>query len=167
MNRRTCTHWTNISPGFPFCLASSLQTSGSHLRPREQSTSRAGPLGFTRKPDGANSRRPHHQGCLTLRLYAPPTLKGALQVFVFPPGDHHSYRGAPLVHHGRMDLCHDGSFVAEVGGERMRLKLGEVLSRGSGVWRRGTSLWGGDSSLHTGRINRNRGRRLRERRSEE
>jgi quercetin dioxygenase-like cupin family protein len=26
-----------------------------------------------------------------------------------------------------MDLCHDGEFVAEVGGERMRLKPGDSL----------------------------------------
>ncbi len=56
--------------------------------------------------------------------------EGRLAVFVFPPRDHHPYRGAPLhVHHEQDEWIYvmTGEFVAEVGGERMRLKPGDSL----------------------------------------
>ena len=53
-----------------------------------------------------------------------------LAIFLFPPGDHHPYRGAPLhVHHEQDEWLYilAGEFVAEVGGRRMRLKTGDSL----------------------------------------
>ncbi len=65
--------------------------------------------GFTRASDGTDAR---------------------LAIFVFPAGDHHPYRGAPLhVHHEQDEWVYilAGEFVAEVGGNRMRLKPGDSL----------------------------------------
>jgi mannose-6-phosphate isomerase-like protein (cupin superfamily) len=56
--------------------------------------------------------------------------EGRLAIFVFPAGDHHPYRGAPLhVHHEQDEWLYilAGEFVAEVGGKRMRLKPGDSL----------------------------------------
>jgi mannose-6-phosphate isomerase-like protein (cupin superfamily) len=56
--------------------------------------------------------------------------EGRLAIFVFPAGDHHPYRGAPLhVHHEQDEWLYifAGEFVAEVGGHRIRLKPGDSL----------------------------------------
>jgi quercetin dioxygenase-like cupin family protein len=78
-------------------------------------------------PTSAHLRR---QACSTLRLSAPADSEGRLAVFIFPPGEHHPYRGAPLhVHHEQDEWIYvmTGEFVAEVSGERMRLKPGDSL----------------------------------------
>jgi mannose-6-phosphate isomerase-like protein (cupin superfamily) len=56
--------------------------------------------------------------------------EGRLAIFVFPQGEHHPYRGAPLhMHHEQDEWIYvlAGEFVADVGGKRMRLKPGDSL----------------------------------------
>ena len=119
--------------GFPFCLASSLQASGERNHASDQGTNRHPVLvrsGFTRKSDGTNDRAPSPSGMFDAEVVRSSDSQGRLAVFVFPPGNHHSYRGAPLhVHHEQDEWIHvmTGEFVAEVGGDRMRLKLGDSL----------------------------------------
>jgi mannose-6-phosphate isomerase-like protein (cupin superfamily) len=119
--------------GFPFRLVSSLQSSDERNRASGQGTTR-GPVlvrsGFTRKPNGADERAPTPSGMFDTEVVRSTDSEGRLAVFVFPPGEHHAYRGAPLhVHHEQDEWIYvmTGEFVAEVGGERMRLKPGDSL----------------------------------------
>ena len=119
--------------GFPFCLASSLQTSAERNHASDQGTNRHPVLvrsGFTRKPSGADERAPSPSGMFDTEVVRSSDSEGRLAVFIFPPGEHHPYHGAPLhVHHEQDEWIYvlEGEFVAEVGGERMRLKLGDSL----------------------------------------
>ncbi len=119
--------------GFPSCLASSLQASGKGELASDQGINRHAVLvrsGFTRKPDGADERVPSPSGMFDTEVVRCADSEGRLAVFVFPPGEHHPYRGAPLhVHHEQDEWIYviAGEFVAEVGGERMRLKPGYSL----------------------------------------
>ena len=86
--------------------------------------------GYTRKPDGTDERALSPSGMFDTEVVRFSDSEGRLAVFVFPPGDHHPYRGAPLhVHHEQDEWVYviAGEFVAEVGGERMRLKPGDSL----------------------------------------
>jgi mannose-6-phosphate isomerase-like protein (cupin superfamily) len=117
----------------PFCLASSLQTSGEKNHASGQGNNRRPVLvhsGFTRKPSGAVERAPSPSGMFDTEVVRSSDSEGRLAVFVFPTGDHHPYRGAPLhVHHEQDEWIYvmTGEFVAEVSGERMRLKAGDSL----------------------------------------
>jgi mannose-6-phosphate isomerase-like protein (cupin superfamily) len=119
--------------GFPFCLASSLQVSGERNRASEERINRHAVLvrsGFTRKPYGADERAPSPSGMFDTEVVRSSDSEGRLAIFIFPPGDHHPYRGAPLhVHHEQDEWIYvmTGEFVAEVGGQRMRLKPGDSL----------------------------------------
>lgn len=119
--------------GFPFCLASSLQASGDRNHPSDQAANRHPVLvrsGFTCKPDGTDERASSPSGMFDTEVVRSSDSEGRLAVFIFPPGDHHPYRGAPLhVHHEQDEWIYvmTGEFVAEVGGERMRLKPGDSL----------------------------------------
>ena len=119
--------------GFPFCLASSLQAEGERNRASDRGITRRPVLvrtGFTRKPYGADERAPLPSGMFDTEVVRSSDSEGRLAVFVFPPGDHHPYRGAPLHAHHEQDewiYVMTGEFVAEVGGERMRLKPGDSL----------------------------------------
>jgi mannose-6-phosphate isomerase-like protein (cupin superfamily) len=119
--------------GFPFCLASSLQDSGENNHASDQGTVRHPVFvrsGFTRKPNGADDRAPSPSGMFDTEVVLSSDSEGRLAVFVFPPGDHNPYRGAPLhLHHEQDEWIYvmTGEFVAEVGGERMRLKPGDSL----------------------------------------
>jgi uncharacterized RmlC-like cupin family protein len=56
--------------------------------------------------------------------------EGRLAVFVVPTGTHRPFSGAPLhVHHEQDEFLYilEGKFVAEVGGQRFRLKAGDSL----------------------------------------
>ena len=86
--------------------------------------------GFTRKPNGANLRAPSPSGMFDTEVVRSTDSEGRFAAFVFPPGDHHAYQGAPLhVHHEQDEWIYvlAGEFVAEVGGARMRLKPGDSL----------------------------------------
>lgn len=86
--------------------------------------------GFTRKPDGTDERAHAQSGMFDIEVVRSSDSDGRLAVFVFPSGDHHLYRGAPLhVHHEQDEWLYilAGEFVAEVGGKRMRLKPGDSL----------------------------------------
>ncbi len=86
--------------------------------------------GFTRKPDGTEERAPNQSGMFDAEVVRSSDSEGRLAVFVFPSGDHHPYRGAPLhVHHEQDEWLYilAGEFVAEVGGKRLRLKPGDSL----------------------------------------
>jgi mannose-6-phosphate isomerase-like protein (cupin superfamily) len=119
--------------GFPFCLASSLPDSGEKNHASDQGTVRHPVFvrsGFTRKPNGSDQRAPSPSGMFDTEVIRSSDSEGRLAVFVLPPGDHHPYRGAPLhVHHEQDEWIYvmTGEFVAEVGGERMRLKPGDSL----------------------------------------
>jgi quercetin dioxygenase-like cupin family protein len=119
--------------GLPFCLASSLQDSGEKNHAPDQGTIRHPVFvrsGFTRKSNGADDRAPSPSGMFDTEVVRSSDSEGRLAVFVFPPGDHHPYRGAPLhVHHEQDEWIYvmAGEFVAEVGGEGMRLKPGDSL----------------------------------------
>jgi mannose-6-phosphate isomerase-like protein (cupin superfamily) len=119
--------------GFPLFLASSRQDSGEKNHAPDQGTVRHPVFvrsGFTRKPNGADDRAPSPSGMFDTEVVHSSDSGGRLAVFVFPPGDHHPYRGAPLhVHHEQDEWIYvmTGEFVAEVGGERMRLKPGDSL----------------------------------------
>ncbi|MGB7622574.1 MAG: hypothetical protein WBN92_09515, partial [Terriglobia bacterium] len=111
---------------FPFRLASSLHTPDERNHAPDQGTARHPVLvrsGFTRKPNGADERAPLPSGMFDTEVVGSSDSEGRLAIFVFPPGDHHPYRGAPLhVHHEQDEWIYvmTGEFVAEVGGERMR-----------------------------------------------
>jgi mannose-6-phosphate isomerase-like protein (cupin superfamily) len=119
--------------GFPFRLVSSLQASDERNHALDRESNRHPVLvrsGFTRKPDGADERAPSPSGMFDTEVVRSADSEGRLAVFVFPPGDHQPYRGAPLhVHHEQDEWIYvmTGEFVAEVGGERMRLKPGDSL----------------------------------------
>jgi mannose-6-phosphate isomerase-like protein (cupin superfamily) len=86
--------------------------------------------GFTRKPDGTDERAPAQSGMFDIEVVRSSDSDGRLATYVFPVGEHHPYRGAPLhVHHEQDEWLYilAGEFVAEVGGKRMRLKPGDSL----------------------------------------
>ena len=86
--------------------------------------------GFTRKSDNTDERAASQSGMFDIEVVRSSDSEGRLAVFVFPAGDHHPYRGAPLhVHHEQDEWLYilAGEFVAEVGGKRMRLKPGDSL----------------------------------------
>ncbi len=118
---------------FPFRLASSLHTPDEGNHAPDQGTARHPVLvrsGFTRKLNGADERAPSPSGMFDTEVVRSSDSEGRLAIFVFPPADHHPYRGAPLhVHHEQDEWIYvmTGEFVAEVGGERMRLKPGDSL----------------------------------------
>jgi mannose-6-phosphate isomerase-like protein (cupin superfamily) len=88
------------------------------------------PSGFTRKLNGIDERAPSPSGMFDTEVVRSSDSEGRLAIFVFPAGDHHPYRGAPLhVHHEQDEWLYilAGEFVAEVGGKRMRLKPGDSL----------------------------------------
>ena len=86
--------------------------------------------GFTRNPDGTEKRAPSPSGMFDTELVRTSDSDGRLAVFLFAPGKHHAYAGAPLHVHHKQDewiFVMAGEFVAEVGGNRMRLKPGDAL----------------------------------------
>ncbi len=86
--------------------------------------------GFTRTSDGTDERAPTSSGMFDTEVVRSSDSEGRLAIFVFPTGDHHPYRGAPLhVHHEQDEWLYilAGEFVAEVSGKRMRLKAGDSL----------------------------------------
>ena len=86
--------------------------------------------GFTRKPDGTDERAPSSSGMFDIEVVRSSDSERRLAIFVFPAGNHRSYRGAPLhVHHEQDEWIYvlTGEFVAEVGGKRMRLEPGDSL----------------------------------------
>lgn len=86
--------------------------------------------GFTRKSDGTDERAPAQSGMFDIEVVRSSDSEGRLAIFVFPQGEHHLYRGAPLhMHHEQDEWVYvlAGEFVAEVGGKRMRLKPGDSL----------------------------------------
>lgn len=86
--------------------------------------------GFTRKPDGTEAPAPSPSGMFDTEAVCSSDSAGRLAVFLFPLAEHHAYAGAPLhVHHEQDEWIHvlGGEFVAEVGGKRIRLKLGDSL----------------------------------------
>lgn len=122
-----------VLTGLPFGLASSLQASGERNPVSDQRAARSPVLvrsGFTRTPNAANERAPSPSGMFDTEVVRSSDSEGRLAVFIFPPGEHHTYRGAPLhLHHDQDEWIYvmTGEFVAEVGGERMRLKAGDSL----------------------------------------
>ena len=118
--------------GFPCCFIDSLPASGQEDQVSEETNRRPVLVrsGFTRRPDGTNERSPSPSGMFDSEVVRSLDSEGRLAIFVFPPGDHHSYRGAPLhLHHEQDEWIYviTGEFVAEVGGKRMRLKPGDSL----------------------------------------
>ncbi len=88
--------------------------------------------GFTRTSDDTDVRAPSPSGMFDTEVVRSSDSEGRLAIFVFPAGDHHPYRGAPLhVHHDQDEWLYilAGEFVAEVGGKRMRLTPGDSLLR--------------------------------------
>jgi mannose-6-phosphate isomerase-like protein (cupin superfamily) len=86
--------------------------------------------GFTRTSDGTDERAPSPSGMFDTEVVRSSDSEGRLAIFVFPAGDHHPYRGAPLhMHHEQDEWLYilAGEFVAEVGGKRIRLKPGDSL----------------------------------------
>ena len=86
--------------------------------------------GFTRTSDGTDERAPSPSGMFDTEVVRSSDSEARLAIFVFPTGDHHPYRGAPLhVHHEQDEWLYilAGEFVAEVGGKCMRLKPGDSL----------------------------------------
>ena len=86
--------------------------------------------GFTRTSDGTDERAPSPSGMFDTEVVRSSDSEGRLAIFVFPAGDHHPYRGAPLhMHHEQDEWLYilAGEFVAKVGGKRMRLKPGDSL----------------------------------------
>ena len=92
---------------FPLCLASPLQVSGERNPVPDQGTNRHPVLvrsGYTRKPNGADERAPSPSGMFDTDVVRSSDSEGRLAVFVFPPGEHHPYGGAPLhVHHDQAE----------------------------------------------------------------
>jgi hypothetical protein len=83
--------------GFPFRLASSLQTSDERNHASDQGNNRHPVLvrsGFTRKPNGTDARAPSPSGMFDTEVVRSSDSEGRLVVFVFAPGDHHPI-GAP------------------------------------------------------------------------
>jgi mannose-6-phosphate isomerase-like protein (cupin superfamily) len=81
--------------------------------------------GFTRRANGTEEPTTSQQ--TVVRSF---DSEGRLAAFVVPIGQHEPYRGAPLhVHHEQDEWLHimAGEFVAEVGGQRFRLRLGDSL----------------------------------------
>jgi mannose-6-phosphate isomerase-like protein (cupin superfamily) len=81
--------------------------------------------GFTRRASGTEEPTTSQQ--TVVRSF---DSEGRLAVFVVPVGQHEPYRGAPLhVHHEQDEWIHimAGEFVAEVGGKRIRLRVGDSL----------------------------------------
>jgi mannose-6-phosphate isomerase-like protein (cupin superfamily) len=117
--------------GFPIDRAG-LWSLGA-LQEASQAASRQPVLvrsGFTRKPDGTDERAPSPSGMFDTEVVRSSDSERRLAIFVFPAGDHHTYRGAPLHMHHEQDewlFILAGEFVAEVGGKRMRLKPGDSL----------------------------------------
>lgn len=86
--------------------------------------------GFTRTSDRTDERAPSPSGMFDTEVVRSSDSEGRLAIFVFPAGEHHPYRGAPLhLHHEQDEWIYvlAGEFVAEVGGKRMRLKPGDSL----------------------------------------
>ena len=108
--------------GFPICLASSPQVSGKGELASGRGINRHAVLvrsGFTREPDGTDERAPSPSGMFDTEVVRSADSEGCLAVFVFPSGEHHPNRGAPLhVHHEQDEWIYimTGEFVAEVGG---------------------------------------------------
>jgi mannose-6-phosphate isomerase-like protein (cupin superfamily) len=119
--------------GFPFRLAFWLQASNERNHALDRESKRNPVLvrsGFTRKRNGADERAPSPSGMFDTEVVRSADSEGRLAVFVFPSGEHYPYRGAPLhVHHEQDEWIYvmTGEFVAEVGGERMRLRSGDSL----------------------------------------
>ena len=119
--------------GFPFRGAFFLQASDEGNPVSHQGINQHPVLvrsGFTRTPNGTDQRAPSPSGMFDTEVVRSSDSDGRLAVFIFPLGDHHPYRGAPLhVHHGQDEWIYvmAGEFVAEVDGERMRLKPGDSL----------------------------------------
>jgi mannose-6-phosphate isomerase-like protein (cupin superfamily) len=117
---------------FPFRLASFLQASGERNHESDRGTTRHPVLvrsAFTRKSDGTDEPVTV-QTMFSTEVVRSSDSDGRLAVYVFPVGEHHAYRGAPLhLHHEQDEWIHvlGGEFVAEVGGERMRLRPGDSL----------------------------------------
>jgi len=81
--------------------------------------------GFTRRANGTEEPTTSQQ-----TVVRSTDSEGRLAAFVVPVGRHESYRGAPLhVHHEQDEWLYilAGEFIAEVGGQRFRLKLGDSL----------------------------------------
>jgi mannose-6-phosphate isomerase-like protein (cupin superfamily) len=140
--------------GFPFRLASSLQVSGEGKHaPDERINRRAVCVrsGFTRKPDGTEERAPSPSGMFDTEVVRSADSEGRLAIYVFPAGEHHAYAGAPLhVHHKQDEWIHvmEGDFVAEVAGNRFRLKRGDSLLMPMGLPHR----WSVAQAAHCGAI---------------
>lgn len=86
--------------------------------------------GFTRNPNGSNEHSPSPATMFSTEVVRSSDSEGRLAVYVFPAGEHHPYRGAPLhLHHEQDEWIYimAGEFVAEVDGKRMRLKPGDSL----------------------------------------
>src|SRR5712691_10453462 len=104
--------------GFPFCLASSLQDPCEKNQALDQGAVRHPVFvrsGFIRKPNGADERAPSPSGIFDTEVVRSSDSEGRLAVFIFPPGDHHPYRRAPLhVHHEQDEWIYvmTGEFVA-------------------------------------------------------
>jgi mannose-6-phosphate isomerase-like protein (cupin superfamily) len=87
-------------------------------------------FGSTRKLDGTTERAPSPSGMFDTQVVRSTDSEGRLAIYLFPAGEHHAYGGAPLhVHHEQDEWIYviAGEFVAEVGGNRMRLKPGDSL----------------------------------------
>jgi mannose-6-phosphate isomerase-like protein (cupin superfamily) len=119
--------------GFSFGLAFSLQASDERNHALDGESNRHLVLvrsGFTRKSNSSDERAPSPSGMFDTEVVRSSDSEGRLAVFIFPPGEHHPYRGAPLhVHHEQDEWIYvlTGEFVAEVGGVRMRLRPGDSL----------------------------------------
>ncbi|MGB8540378.1 MAG: cupin domain-containing protein [Candidatus Acidiferrales bacterium] len=86
--------------------------------------------GFTCTSDGTDVHALSPSGMFDTEVVRSSDSEGRLAIFLFPAGEHHPYRGAPLhVHHDQDEWIYvlAGEFVAEVGGKRMRLKPGDSL----------------------------------------
>lgn len=82
--------------GFPFLHAFSLQTSEERNHALDRESNRHPVLvrsGFTRKPNGTDERAPSPSGMFDTEVVRASDSQGRLAIFVFPPGDHHPYRG--------------------------------------------------------------------------
>jgi mannose-6-phosphate isomerase-like protein (cupin superfamily) len=86
--------------------------------------------GFTRKSDGTDERVPSGSGMFDTEVVRSTDSEGRLAIYLFPEGEHHAYGGAPLhVHHKQDEWIYvlAGEFVAEVAGNRIRLKPADSL----------------------------------------
>jgi mannose-6-phosphate isomerase-like protein (cupin superfamily) len=130
MNRR---EFLAISSGvaaaeFPFSSTRLSRGAFKSIQASQPKTDRHPVLvraGFTRRANG--TEEPTTSQHTVVRSI---DSEGRLAVFVVPVGQHEPYRGAPLhVHHEQDEWLHimAGEFVAEVGGQRFRLKSGDSL----------------------------------------